>query len=150
MAPGSFTGIGKLHPYGQIEAGATKVGPVFRTQLGLEYSPYPSVSFILGGEYSYLRFHHGNQSYGDQEDQSDQRPEEIQRAFDQGNLSIILVCRKSIPNLQVKRCTAIFVAFSSASLSLRAPISDSHLLRVSCTIVVSRSRNLILSLLRAN
>jgi hypothetical protein len=60
----SINDLGILHPFFQVDAGANYVGPVLRGQLGIEYSPYPSISFILGGEYSYLSFHHDSQYFG--------------------------------------------------------------------------------------
>jgi len=59
----SINDVGTFHPFAQIEAGANYVGSVLRGQLGVEYSPYPSISFILGGEYSFLSFHHDNRRF---------------------------------------------------------------------------------------
>ncbi len=62
----SYRDMGELHPFAQIEAGGNKVGPVLRGQIGFEFSPYPSVSFIIGGEYSYLSFYHKGLNFGAQ------------------------------------------------------------------------------------
>lgn len=57
-------GWGLLKPYGQLAVGGNKVGLVMRPQFGLEFAPYAEVSFLLGGEYSFLRFHHRQSYFG--------------------------------------------------------------------------------------
>ncbi len=45
-----------FHPYFQLTGGWNRVGITGRMMGGLEYSPYPAVSFIIAVEYSYLGY----------------------------------------------------------------------------------------------
>lgn len=53
----------KLFPFAQIFGGATSVGPVIKSQLGIQYKPDKRVTFILGGEMTKLLYKLQNNIY---------------------------------------------------------------------------------------
>ena len=56
----SFYQANGFTTYGQAQVGGTVTGLVTRGMLGIQYSPYKDISFILGGEYSILNYKHQN------------------------------------------------------------------------------------------
>ncbi|MCX7737108.1 MAG: hypothetical protein N2319_10375 [Candidatus Kapabacteria bacterium] len=53
----------KIFPFAQIFGGATSVGPVIKSQLGIQYKPDKRVTFILGGEMTKLLYKLQNNIY---------------------------------------------------------------------------------------
>lgn len=53
----------KLFPFAQIFGGATSVGPIFKSQIGLQYKPDKRVTFVLGGEFTRLIYSFQNNIY---------------------------------------------------------------------------------------
>jgi hypothetical protein len=58
--PFDFLGF---EPFGQISGGLTNAGYIGRGMVGLKYSPYRDISFILGGEGSRLFYQHQGTGY---------------------------------------------------------------------------------------
>jgi len=50
-------------PYFQLYAGITNVGYIGRGMLGLKYSPYPNISFVISGERSKLFYQYQNKPF---------------------------------------------------------------------------------------
>ncbi len=56
--------FGRFSNYYQITSGINRAGWSLRPMAGIKFQPYPDISFLLGLEYSYLNFHHNNESFG--------------------------------------------------------------------------------------
>lgn len=52
-----------LVPYAQLYGGVTNVGYIGRAMIGLKYSPYPNISFVVSGERSQLYYKYQNASF---------------------------------------------------------------------------------------
>ncbi len=50
-------------PYAQLYAGITNVGYIGRGMIGLKYSPYPNISFVVSGERSQLYYKYQSQRF---------------------------------------------------------------------------------------
>jgi hypothetical protein len=59
----NITHWGDFSPMGQIYIGGTNAGLIGRLMAGMAYSPYPDISFMLGIEYSGLKYTHQVQGY---------------------------------------------------------------------------------------
>ncbi|TAL68275.1 MAG: hypothetical protein EPN82_11320 [Bacteroidetes bacterium] len=51
---------GGIYPFLQSSIGGNNAGVIYRGMVGLIYSPYRDITFIIGGEYSGLSYYHKN------------------------------------------------------------------------------------------